>query len=219
MISCIVPVHNEEKYIGATLQSLIKSKKECVEEVEIIVVNNHSEDDTRKVVAGFNGVRCVYYPVMGRELAKNFGAECAKGEILCFIDADCLVSENFFSEISDKAKNPYFVGGGMKYVKVSRYSIGILTSLIPIAIILLFNGITVGALWVRKEVFISINGFRTTTWDDICFAIKLKQYAKENGKKFESLKKSYLIWNTRKFDKLGDFYWIFKAKQGRNATG
>ncbi len=219
MISCIVPAHNEEKYICECLDSLLESASICHEMVEIIVVNNHCTDKTKEIVSKkYPQIKCLYYPVTGREFAKNFGAECATGEILCFVDADCLVSKNFFSEINEKAKNPYFIGGGMKYVKMSRMSLGILVGLVMVATSLLLNGITIGAFWVRKEIFESIDGFKTTTWDDIYFAIKLKRYAKENGRKFESLKKSYLVWSTRKADTYGDWYWIHKAKSIRDAT-
>ena len=219
MISCIVPAFNEEKYISKCLDSLFKSASMCLEEVEIIVVNNHCTDRTEKIVKmNYPGVRCLYYPISGREGAKNYGAYCSQGDPICFVDADCLVSEDFFSEIGEKAVNEHFIGGGTKYVKLSRMSLGIFIGLIPVAITLLLNGITVGAFWVRREVFEAVKGFRTTTWDDINFAIKLKKFAKEHGKKFESLKKSNLVWSTRKADRFGDFYWVCRSRQIRNAT-
>lgn len=218
MISVVIPAYNEEKYIGATLQSLLESMKECPEEIEIIVVNNNSTDNTCKVALGYDGVKCFYYPILGRELAKNFGAEKAFGETLCFVDADCLVSVDFFAEISEKAQNPYFIGGGMKYVKMTRYSLGLFIGLVPIALTMFLNQITIGAFWARKDVFDAIKGFRTTTFDDIDFAIRMKKYAKKHQKKFESLKKSYLIWSTRKADIFGDWFWLYKYKKVKDAS-
>ncbi len=213
MISCIVPAYNEEKFIGATLQSLLGSKKECLEEVEIIVVDNHSTDGTLMLAKSIPDVKCLYFPIIGREKAKNFGASTAKGETLVFIDADCLVTKNFFQEISEKAQEPYFVGGGVKHCRLTRYSLGIVSFMCLVAVSLVLNQITVGAFWVRKNIFNELEGFRlNNVLDDIDFAIRLKKYAKEHGRKFESLKECVLTWSTRRFDESGDWGWLRNTK-------
>ena len=209
MISVVIPAYNEEKYIGATLQSLIESMKECPEEVEIIVVDNNSMDNTRKVALEYEGVKCFQYPVVGQVHAKNFGASIARGDILIFIDADCTVEGHLFKELSEKSKNPYFVGGGINHIKFTRMSLGIMCFIFLVAVTMILNQITVCGLWVRKGVFDSIGGFRNPyQFQDINFAKKLKQYAKEHYKKFESLKECNLTWSTRKFDEWGDWHWV-----------
>jgi len=208
MISCIVPAFNEEKWLARTLKSLLESAKKCNEEVEIIVVDNCSMDKTSEVAGRFP-VKTIFFPVSGRELAKNRGASVAQGDTLVFVDADLIVTDNFFSEIYEKSLNPYFVGGGMKRVKLTRWSLGIFVSMFFVAITLLLNQITVGVIWVRKSVFEAIGGFRIGKFfDDIDIAIRMKKYAKVENKKFESLKKSVLTWSTRRFDKYGNWYWF-----------
>ena len=209
MISCIVPAHNEEEYIESTLMSFKGAEPFCPEEVEIIVVENGERDGTKEIVERY-GYKYYWTAHKSRTLAKNKGAIIAKGNILVFVDADCLVSENFFAEISEKGQNPFFIGGGVKSVRLPRLSLGIAIFLIVIACILLFYQVTVGAFWIRKEVFNLIGGFREYKLDDIDFARRLKDHAHGHGGKFESLKESTLMWSTRKFDRYGDWFWMKK---------
>ena len=189
MISVIIPVSKEDfrnGLISKIENSLNKSK--CSEEFEMVLVINSY--------------------LYGRVRAKNYGASKAKGETLVFLDCDCEVSDNLLQEISDKSKNDFFVGGGVKYVKLSRYSPGILCGMFILGLYLLIHQITIGAFWIRKTDFNRLNGFRHTVYDDIDFALRLKSLAKQTGRKFESLKNSSIIWSTRKFDEYGDWHWI-----------
>lgn len=189
MISVIIPVGIKDW--GSKLpivNSLAIAKSNCKEDVEVIMVVNPL---------------CV-----GRVKAKNEGVKEVRGDTLVFVDCDIEVSPQFLNEISKKTRNPYFIGGGVKYVKLSRHSLGILCGMIPLFLFMFIKRITIGAFWIRKEVFLSIGGFKEKKYDDIDFALRLKQYAKQTRKKFESLKESSIIWSTRKFDTHGDWHWI-----------
>jgi len=199
-----VPAHNEEEWIGITLLSLQTAKAFCQEEVEIIVYENGERDRTREIVESYG---CAYYwtAYKSRTLAKNKGAIVARGNILVFVDADCIVSEDFFQEISEKAEDPYAIGGGMDNIKLPRYSLGIHCFLLVVGMIILWHQIRVGAFWVRKRIFESLGGFRNRILDDVDFAKRLNKY---KGYHTSSLETSWLLWSTRKFDKYGDWYWL-----------
>jgi glycosyltransferase involved in cell wall biosynthesis len=186
-VSCIIPVK-----IGDDPKSLL--------------------DSIRKATRSLNGqiqTMIVFNtPCFGRVQAKNFGASQTHAKILVFVDADCQVNESFFEEVIEKSENPYFVGGGVKHIELTRYSPGIIAGLIPLGFYLLFKQITLGAFWVRRSAFDCIGGFQETKWDDIDFALRLKKYAKIHNRKFESLKRSTLLWSTRKFDEYGDWHWL-----------
>ncbi len=93
MISVIVPAYNEEKRIGKTLDSLCAflSSAYKEDEYEIVVVDDGSTDNTRRLVSSRSdqNLRLVGYSQnRGKGGAVKFGVSQAAGEILLFTDAD-----------------------------------------------------------------------------------------------------------------------------------
>ncbi len=86
MISFVIPAHNEEGLIGATVRAL----KKCGTEHEIIVTDDSSTDRTGEV-AEREGARVVRIESRHIAAARNAGANVAKGEMLVFVDADTMV--------------------------------------------------------------------------------------------------------------------------------
>lgn len=106
IFSVIIPAHNEERDIGNCLERLLK--QDC----EIVVVDDHSIDETSKIVKEYmkkhRNVKLVR--LKGRRgrsasAARNAGSEKAKGKYLVFIDADVSVPKNFIKKI--KSDLPY----------------------------------------------------------------------------------------------------------------
>lgn len=95
-ISLVIPAYNEEKYIGACLESVQKYGKELF---EVIVVNNASTDRTAEIAESFSFVRLVNEPKKGLLWARQKGFEEAKGDLLAYIDSDCHLSPNWFKMI------------------------------------------------------------------------------------------------------------------------
>jgi glycosyltransferase involved in cell wall biosynthesis len=87
MISFVIPAHNEEACLGATLDALLAAAREVGAPYEVIVVNDASTDRT-SAIARERGARVV--DVQHRQIAatRNSGARAARGEILFFVDAD-----------------------------------------------------------------------------------------------------------------------------------
>lgn len=86
-ISIIIPAYNAEETLAATLQSCLH---QTLEPLEIMVIDNGSEDATAKIAASF-GDRVQYFFSANNEgvsRARNIGAERASGEWLLFLDAD-----------------------------------------------------------------------------------------------------------------------------------
>lgn len=87
MISFIVPAHNEELELPATLLAIAAAAAESGENHEVIVVDDASTDAT-PALARSAGAQVV--SINRRQIAasRNAGARQARGEILFFVDAD-----------------------------------------------------------------------------------------------------------------------------------
>jgi glycosyltransferase involved in cell wall biosynthesis len=96
-VSIIVPCFNEEECLGECLGSLL-GMNYPVSKWEIIVVDNNSTDHSAQIAKSYP-VCYLFEPNPGPSAARNRGAEVAKGEILAFVDADCIVEENWLQEI------------------------------------------------------------------------------------------------------------------------
>lgn len=89
-VSVIIPVYNVEKYLKKCLDSLVN---QTLKEVEIIVVNDGSPDNSQKIIDKY----VKKYPKLiksfikengGQGTARNLGLKYAKGEYISFVDSD-----------------------------------------------------------------------------------------------------------------------------------
>tara|TARA_Y100001968_G_C19453940_1_gene770811 strand:+ start:7002 stop:7901 length:900 start_codon:yes stop_codon:yes gene_type:complete len=86
LISVIIPCFNS----GNTLKRSIESiKSQTLQSIEIIVVNDGSDDKkTLKVISSLKDVKIINQKNNGLPSARNIGASNSKGEFLLFLDAD-----------------------------------------------------------------------------------------------------------------------------------
>lgn len=87
MLSFVVPAHNEEFELPATLASIHEAARAQAHPYEIIVVDDSSTDTTAQI-AREAGAEVVSIDRRQIAAARNAGARSARGEILFFIDAD-----------------------------------------------------------------------------------------------------------------------------------
>jgi len=86
-ISIIIPAHNEEEYIGATLDAL---NRQDYPYCEIVVVANGCQDRTVEA-AREKCPRIVTLDDKGLGISRNLGARIATGDLLVFLDADTIL--------------------------------------------------------------------------------------------------------------------------------
>lgn len=90
-LSVIIPAKNEEKVIGQCVEALHTSLNNAdLESYEIILVDNGSQDATKDIAAKC-GCLIIDEPSGNISKLRNTGAKNAKGTIVAFLDADCLV--------------------------------------------------------------------------------------------------------------------------------
>jgi poly-beta-1,6-N-acetyl-D-glucosamine synthase len=102
-ISVIIPARNEEDNIGRLLTAL-RQQAFPEELVEIIVVDDHSEDKTAEIVGQYNNVRLLH---LGDDILNSYkkkaietGIDAATGELIITTDADCFPPEEWLKSIS-----------------------------------------------------------------------------------------------------------------------
>jgi glycosyltransferase involved in cell wall biosynthesis len=89
-VSIIMPAYNTEKFIGASIESVLN---QTYKDFELIIVDDGSEDSTASIVKHYGDSRIVYFKNdanLGLAGARNIGLSLAKGEYIAWLDSDDL---------------------------------------------------------------------------------------------------------------------------------
>lgn len=97
-ISVIVPVYNCEKYIKRLIDSILS---ETYNNFELIVLDDGSTDRSLEILKTYNDKRMILIEKenTGVSSTRNMGLKLATGDLICFIDSDDYISENYFKTI------------------------------------------------------------------------------------------------------------------------
>src|SRR5579872_6727239 len=91
LVSICIPAYNAARYIDATLGSMLN---QTYKNIEIIIVNDGSTDETPRVLAKYAGrdnIHVLHTENRGQCAAANRAYRQAKGEYIKFFDADDLM--------------------------------------------------------------------------------------------------------------------------------
>jgi glycosyltransferase involved in cell wall biosynthesis len=106
-VSIIVCVRDQAEALDACLDRLVRLQPPERAEVEIVVVDNRSLDQARRVVerprpgARFP-IRYLLEPVPGLARARNRGVRSVRSEVVAFLDADCLAAADWIARICEE---------------------------------------------------------------------------------------------------------------------
>src|SRR6185312_780563 len=184
-ISIVIPARNEEKNIGLCIHSII-SQTFPSNNFEIIVVNDHSTDNTTNIVLSFKqenihlinledftkGQVLNSYKKKSIETAMQF----AKGELIVTTDADCVAPEKWLETLATfyKEKSPVFVALPVVFKNTSNsdsflkrlfknfqsLDFMMLQGITGASVYKKFHSMCNGAnLAYQKKVFYEVNGF------------------------------------------------------------
>ena len=88
-MTVIIPVYNTAPYLYRCLNSVINQR---LRELEILVVNDGSTDNSLQILEEFAGkdarIKIINQKNQGLSVARNTGLECATGEYVAFLDSD-----------------------------------------------------------------------------------------------------------------------------------
>ena len=205
-LSIIIPAFNEEAYLPSTLDSIQTSaahlRTHSDAEIDTIVVDNNSEDDTA-AVAQSKGVTVVHEPVQGIARARNTGVSHAVGDVLVFVDADVILPSTLLAEIHTAMSDPSCVGGAVDveyrpkrpFIRLYLHAWRLLARL---------TGMAQGATqFCRKSVFEEVGGYDEKAWigEDTDFFWALKKLAKRTGHSTRFIETPRVQASSRRFDK------------------
>lgn len=92
-VSIIIPTMNSARKLYKCLESI---RLQSYKDIEIIVIDAHSSDNTAEIASNFNAK--IYLATGERTTAKNFGISKTTGDFLFFIDSDMILQPTVISE-------------------------------------------------------------------------------------------------------------------------
>jgi glycosyltransferase involved in cell wall biosynthesis len=116
-VSAIITTYNGESYIKSAINSVIK---QTYKNIEIIVVDDGSKDDTyEKIKPYIKKIKYIYQKNSGISCARNTGIKSAEGDFIAFLDHDDLwLPEKIEEQVKYFLDNPQevFVHSSIKYI-------------------------------------------------------------------------------------------------------
>ena len=86
MISVVIPTFNRSAFLKKAVESVLS---QGYQDLELIVVDDGSEDDTPEVVTGFGpDIKYIKQKNKGPGAARNLGIKNSKGGFIAFLDSD-----------------------------------------------------------------------------------------------------------------------------------
>ncbi len=119
LLSIIVPVYNSSEYIEECVNSILR---QSYKNIELILVDDGSTDDSYRICREMSSanpcIKVIQISNSGIYQARKAGVECAKGELLTFVDSDDWVDDGYREMIEIfKMHNPDMICFNYRYNK------------------------------------------------------------------------------------------------------
>ena len=108
--SVVIACYNCEEYLEETITSLLKQTLPFKENIQVILVNDGSTDNTEEICKEYlnqypENIIYTYQENQGQAVARNSGLKHATGDYINFLDSDDKFSSNTFEEVLNFFKN------------------------------------------------------------------------------------------------------------------
>jgi glycosyltransferase involved in cell wall biosynthesis len=151
LVSIVIPSFMEEKYIGNLLQSIAN---QTYQPIEAVVVDGDSTDQTVQICESF-GAKVINFPEKNIATARNIGADNSSGDILLFVDADCILEHKYVEDIVNALSENIVLSNGLDV----GYELGFSGGVFNIVKLTKERHETSRGYCIRKQDFYSIGGF------------------------------------------------------------
>lgn len=98
--SIVIPVYNTAPYLAECLDSVLS---QTIADFEVLAIDDGSTDPSAQILDEYATkdarIHVTHIPNRGVSAARNLGIEQAKGEYLCFVDADDVITPNYLEAL------------------------------------------------------------------------------------------------------------------------
>ena len=208
LVTVVIPTLMEEDYLPKLLETI---RNQTYKPIEIVVADSSpppSSDRTLEICQTYKA-RYVFVPKLNLPHARNAGATEAKGEILVFVDADCLFTPTYIQDMAAALNEGCVLAHG-----ADPLAEGVFLSMASVMFRSWFKprGYTTGrgiAIW--KNAFNEIGGYNESLDPTLGFREDLdlgKRVRQRYGSKaIQLLRTSYLGESARRIKYLGTAEW------------
>ena len=203
IVSVVIPALNEAKYIGRLLEDLVRQDRD---DLEVIVVDSGSTDNTADVAAAYGDrlqLKVVPLDIRGVSLARNSGAEAARGDFLLFLDADLSIPPHAVSAFVNAREclgSNYILSANLKAEgshPVDRFYMWAWSTYFRLLTRLGEPRLSGGCIFIRRSAHEALGGFDIglEPSEDTDYALR----AKKMGMRFAFVNELTLIHSSRRF--------------------
>ncbi len=154
LVSVIIPTYNSGRYIKEAIDSVLA---QTYKNLEIIVIDDGSMDDTRTVLEQYAGkIKYFYKKNGGPASARNLGIKNSKGEYIAFLDSDDIwLTDKINLQLQEMSPDTGLIGSGTHEGNKSNFFI---TDITYVGL-LIKNAFANSGTLVRRECFNKVGFF------------------------------------------------------------
>jgi len=155
-ISVIIPTYNRSHYLKKSINSVLNQK---YENIEIIVINDASTDNTQQIIEEFNNNRIIHIKNekrIGANSSRSIGLRTASGKYIAFLDDDDYYCDDYKLknqiDLFNKNKNIGFVGSGYYDQLIKKERMPNIKGKIDKKLLTTFSDIETSTIVIKKSV-------------------------------------------------------------------
>ena len=207
-MSLVIPTYNEERLLPRLLDTVEAARAGYGGDVQVIVADNHSSDRTA-AVAATRGCEVVRVEERCIAAVRNAGARVARGEILCFVDADIRLHPQTFVAVEAALASGRVVAGATG-VRLERWSLGIALTYALFMPLVWGLRMDTGLAFCRRRDFETVGGYdeERLFGEDVALLFALRALGRRRGQRLARLRRVKAVASMRKFDQHGDWHYF-----------